>query len=60
MKLTEDKLVSGFKYTVKCGWGDTKAEYLYSIDYNGKRQHNWQEVGGIRFVSYDLEDTVEL
>ena len=58
--MTEQDLTSGFTYYIKCGWGLTKAKYLYSIKLdNGKTQYNWQEVGGIRFVSYDLDDTVE-
>lgn len=61
MELTEDKLVGGFKYMIKCGWGTIVAEYLYpEWDSKGKIRYVWQEVGGIRFHSYDLEDTVEV
>lgn len=54
--MKESDLIGGFKYKIKCGWGDTIAEYLYpERDSKGKIRYVWQEVGGIRFHSYDLD-----
>lgn len=59
--MKKSDLVAGFRYKIKCGWGWTNAKFLY--DYrgiNGKTTYLWETPKGFRFISYDLEDTIEL
>ena len=44
-------------FTIKCGWGDTRARLVYLVD----GVYHWEAVKDkFRFITHDLEDVKEL
>lgn len=43
-------------YKIQCGWGETVAKLLYKQD----GIYYWQAKNGFKFITHDLNDTIEL